>query len=124
MVYKKRYKITIIIFTVIFSYWIGFTILVPGSYVIDSIYSEPPVPHCNNHHLNGDEFQKYFPRLSDGYNAGLISPIDAHFLMNKIREDLVLEHIMYDRTFGACFASEDKYYVIWMQLSFAPFAQA
>ena len=115
-----------IIIGTMFSYWLGFTVLVPGSYF--------GVSACNAHPATGS----YCPNIQDANEVpeglieniprrnswGLISPIEApHLLVNKL-SGAVLQHVIYGMDIHMCFEYNDRYYRFVMKFAFEPYGLA
>ena len=119
----KYKKIYIIIIGIMFSYWLGFTVLVPGSYFGASAYDahsvvNPNCPHIQDASEVPEGLIENIPQLNSG---GFISPIEAHLLVNKL-SGAVLQHVIYGMDMNLCFEYNDIYYRFVMRFAFEPYA--
>ena len=117
MKYKKIYIIAI---GIMFSYWLGFTVLVPGSYWVAGAYD------ASHEYLGIDciliqdvhEVPKGMIMESMRTHAtGLIPPIEAHFFVSKLN-NAVFQHIIYGAEMDLCFEYNDIDFYVFVKFSF------
>ena len=134
-----------IIIGIIFSYWLGFTVLVPGPYYIISIYEptydEAGITYCpliqDANEIPKDimyhvvkasaekGIQDKIPKdiiehaLQHG-TTRVIPPIEAHLFVSKL-SDAISQHVIYGQDISACFVYNDLQYSVIIKFSFEPY---